>query len=188
MDFLIGFVFGTTGVLVFALVSCVIWFVNELSSNKRYSKDEMTKIIKDAQTVGSISWRYTIIEGITKKQTEIMSQLDTPTKGTSHSKWKRGLIDQIKDMELEKMEVFRTILTEGVDPILVCQTPDGELEKLKMSEILKRFDENSSALTSPTSPKVTKTDSNNPCKNESNLIQMFKNKENQRDPSNPQTH
>jgi len=188
MEFLIGMIFGVAGVLVLALASFVVWLTSLVSSKKKYSKVEMNKIIKDAQTVGSISWRYTIIEDITKKQIAIMSQLEAPTKSASHSKWKHNLIEQVEDMEVEKMNLFRSILAEGVDPILGCRKPSGELESLKMSEVLKRFDDHSASENPPTLPKVTKTDSNNPCKNESNLIQMFKNKENQRDPGNPQTH
>jgi len=131
------------------------------------------------------------------RQLELTAQLEAPTKGTSHSFWKRDLQSQIMDMEEEKMDIFRSILSDGVDPVLVTMGLDGEREDIKMSVAVERYEANnprSSNLSSPVNPipsanERTKTDSIKSCKNESNLIPLFKSKENSNDKrSNPEVN
>lgn len=175
MEFLIGIITGVAGMTVLVATGVAIWATSLLTAHKRYSKEELSKIIKNAQTVGSCNYRFTVIEDIAKQQQEILTQIEGPLKGTSHAKYKQEMISQVNAMEAEKVEIFRTILADGVDPVLLTVDPDGIQDQAKMSEIVRRFDLDHPNL----SLKPQKTDSNKSCKNESNVIQLFKSKENQ---------
>jgi len=182
MEFLIGMIFGVAGVIVLGLTGAAIWLTSLLSTKKKYSKVEIQKIVKDAQTVGSVAYRYTIIEEIMNRQLELTAQLEAPTKGTSHSFWKRDIQDQIMDMEEEKMDIFRSILSDGLDPIFTIIGVDGGKENIKMSVAIQRYETHNDRVPSVSSSR-TKTESNKSCKNESNLIPLFKSKENSNDKS-----
>jgi hypothetical protein len=185
MEFLIGTIFGVAMVIVLSIVGLVIWLGSMLSTKKKYSKEEIERLVKNAQTVGSVAYRYSIVEDIMNRQLELAAQLEAPTKGTSHSRWKQDIQKQIMQMEEEKMDLFRSILEDGVDPVLVTMSADGQREDIKMSEALKRFDADNETFP-PTTPSRKKTESKNPRENESNVVQMFKSEEKPNESSNPE--
>jgi len=167
MIFVAGMILGIIITLIWAVTLAVL-----SSRSVEPDKKKIEYIIKEAEKIGSIKYRFNEADKIVKKQLEIVKEVYTPNKSAAHSKWKNDLIKQVNDLEKDKIILFKSIVKDGVDPVLKLIGPDGTPEKMKMSEAIKRAEDNDD--TSPLKPKMPtkKTDSNNPKKNTSNLISL----------------
>ena len=74
------------------------------------------------------------------QQLSMWRQLDGPSKGASHGKWKSGVIKQINALEEDKINIFRDILKEGYDLTISMVEEGGEIKKMKMSEVIGMHD------------------------------------------------
>lgn len=159
--FICGFIVG----IVSTFLILLYW------GNRRYSKtlnalnETSEAFLKKTELVGSAKLRFNKIEDITADQLSLIKQLDMPSSSASHSRYKNTLIRQLSDMENEKIEIMRSIVKDGIDPV-VSFSIDGEIQKMKMSEAVTRHDAKSN---------VTKTDSKIPHKK--NKLQLVTNNE-----------
>lgn len=80
------------------------------------------------------------INKIMEAQLALWGHVDGPNKGSSHSRWKRDLINKVNDLESEKIEAFRDILNDGVDLTVSVIDHDGSKTSKKMSQIVEEFD------------------------------------------------
>ena len=109
---------------------------NTSTTKRKIDVAKVTQLIKDA-------------EGLAKQQSDLAGQAQQPSKGAAHSRWKNDLIAQMRDLESQKIDVFRKIVAEGYDPKIGVLMPGGEVEQLPMSEAIKIWEIEDSAKSPP---------------------------------------
>jgi hypothetical protein len=77
---------------------------------------------------------------IGKEQLELFGKMDGPNKSATHAKWKNELGARIRELEAEKIAIYREIVAEGFDPMITMIGVDGNPEQVKMSEVVKMHD------------------------------------------------
>ena len=117
----------------------VVKETNTAPTKRKVDVAKVTQLIKDA-------------EGLAKQQTDLSSQAQQPSKGAAHSRWKNGLIAQMRELEDKKIEVFRKIVAEGYDPKIGVLRPSGEVEQLPMSEAIKVWEMEDAPKMPPAEP------------------------------------
>jgi hypothetical protein len=159
-----------TGIAIIVLLLGII--SSRVDKSDKTSTDE---VIKNIELMGSIKYRFAKAQEITEQQLNLISQADRPSASAAHSKHKNDLIRRLKDMESEKVAIFRTILADGVDPNLTIMV-DGEPTHIKMSEAVLMHD-NGEAY------PPSKTETKSPQKNGLRLVH---NEENSNESSSPE--
>lgn len=96
------------------------------------------------------------VNRIMEEQLALWGKVDGPNRGPSHSKWKKSIIDQINDLESDKVDAFRDILDEGMDLNVSVMDNNGKKSSKKISEIISDFDNKSNKTSTP----VKENDSN----------------------------
>ncbi len=120
---------------------------------------DMNKLIDDIEKVGSIKYRFKQAQDIADVQLELLARVSRPNASASHSRYKNDIVGQLKDLERQKMDIFRSILADGVDPNLIMIL-NGEQTTVKMSEAVAMYDAENGEYKRPASPP--KTDPINP--------------------------
>jgi hypothetical protein len=136
MEFLLGFVLGM-------LVSSVI-FVGYGYYTLRKMKKLKDKILDDLKNKlteqdskrDSIIARLKQAQAITEQQLDIRAATDEPSKNALHSRYKNGLIGDIKKLEEEKIAILKSILEDGFDPLISVREDSGELKELPLSHFI----------------------------------------------------
>ena len=179
MEFLVGILFGIIGYFSFSLL---------LSVRASSLDDKKIKvIISEAEKIGSIKYRFSLAEEMSKQQMDLMDKIYEPSKGAAHSRWKNEIIQQVDAIEKDKLDIFRTLIKDGVDPYIQFAGPEGQMEKIRMSEAVARAESNQDIPL--TKEPINNTDSKSPRKDSSNLIDItsiLKEKKNGKS-SNPKT-
>lgn len=87
--------------------------------------------------------RQRILENINKlnnlsdEQISLVNQLDYPSRGASHSRWKNETITRLKELEKNKFVILKALLSDGYDAELKYIIPNtGEHKMMKISEML----------------------------------------------------
>jgi hypothetical protein len=75
------------------------------------------------------------INEISNEQTHILGALDQPNASAAHSRYKNSLVSKIKAMEEEKLDLFKSMLKDGSDPIISIKI-NGEAKTMKASQLL----------------------------------------------------
>lgn len=152
--FFYGFVLGV-------VVASIVWMI-VLSDLEQRKKIDSKKLYRDIELIGSVKYRFTKVNEITEKQLELVSRTDRPSASAAHSRNKNNIVSEIKALEEEKMDIFRSILNDGIDPNLQMII-DGQPQTIKMSEAVAMH-ENNYATSS------IKTESKKPRKNPLKLV------------------
>lgn len=102
---------------------------------------EFENILKYAELVGSVKYRMKQVDELTNTQNDLSAHVLRPNASAAHSKWKNDLIGQLKDLERLKINIFRSIVADGLDPLLMMGVEgNGEPKLVKMSEAIALFD------------------------------------------------
>ena len=94
------------------------------------------KIFSKGELIGSVKYRFKMIDDKTSEQQNLLNGLKGPSAGAAVSRHRNSVISRIKELEEEKSELMRSILDDGIDPEVTILTPSGDTEKVKMSEAL----------------------------------------------------
>lgn len=121
--------------------------------------------VKDLEMMGSIKERFNKVDEMIQEQLSLMSAIDGPSRGASHSKYKGEIARRIKELEENKLAVYKTILADGIDPTLTAIV-DGDASKMKLSDAVREME---LALADVDGPKP-KTNSKEPRKNFLKLV------------------
>lgn len=170
----VSFVLGglTFTIVLFALVM--------LAAPKPMSKDQTRKAIEDIELLGSIKYRMKLVNELTTSQMDLIGQLDRPAASATHARHKNSIIAQLKEIEEQKTDIFRSIVDDGVDPIITAyDLNSGEPKEMRMSEALD--------IRSTETPQP-ETDPKNPRDNGTNLRLIKNEDDNAPDPINPTIH
>lgn len=164
--FLIGILFGALATL---------GFLTGISIRAtKLDEKQVRKIVDEAEKIGSIRQRFEQAQELSAQQLDLIDQAYQPSKSASHSRYKNGLLQQVEDIEKEKIEIFRSIVADGADPYLHLAGPDGELEKIRMSEAIKRAEEGLDLPPPLPQDSDPKTDTISPQDDASNVIDFAK--------------
>lgn len=177
------------GIIIGALLGIII--NNEfnklnIKSILKLVKKELVAAYDEGVKYGSIKLKLDRINEISSEQIKYFGALERPNASAAHSRHKNSIVSQIKAMEAEKIELFKSILDSGVDPLLTVVI-EGETKSMRASELLPILTNE----TTDTTPQ-SKTDSIPPMN--TRALSIVKNtKENtddgsQSDPSNPAIH
>lgn len=84
----------------------------------------------------SVSTRLKKVKEITNEQLDLQGAISGPQKNALHGKYKNGLIGRIKELEEQKVEILKSIITDGFDPEITVIDDSGVVTALKLSEFL----------------------------------------------------
>jgi polyphosphate kinase len=85
----------------------------------------------------SIQERMTKAVELTKIQMEMRMRLDEPSKNALDSKYKNGLVSDINDIEQQKIDILKTILGDGFDPMINILDENGGSKEMALSAYVK---------------------------------------------------
>ena len=174
--FFIGIAFSIALIILFSIygvsrVALVIKAVSEII------KDDNLKAKEQGILIGSVNYRFKHLDQLTKKQLNLAAKLDSPNKGSSHSKWKNDLVSELNAIENEKRVIFQSFLDDKVDPTISVVDENGKLRSIKISELLNEQDTANETL--PTKNKLT-----DPNANRNNVLKLIKGTEDDEDSTN----
>jgi len=132
----------------------------------RKKKNELLEEVKrraadmDAKSA-SIKDRLAQASKLAMTQAELRSQAEMPSKNSTHSKHKNGLISEIQSLEQQKIDILKTILAEGFNPIITVVQDGGAKQEVPLSEYVGAAQATVDAAlgTKPNVPPTPPTDS-----------------------------
>jgi hypothetical protein len=132
---MIGFVMGFLLLIIYAH-----HVVKNIDKNDRDDFIvETEKVKKDIDKILSIRERFARASKITDEQMSLLSGVERPSASALHSKHQNSIISELKKLEEQKMDIFRSILKDGVDPNLSIMV-DGKPTTMKMSEAVSLYE------------------------------------------------
>jgi hypothetical protein len=81
----------------------------------------------------SIADRLKKASELAQQQLALKAQMEAPSQNGLHSRYKNGLAGEIYDMEEEKLQLLRTVLAEGFDPMITIINESGTREEVPLS-------------------------------------------------------
>jgi hypothetical protein len=92
--------------------------------------------MRGARIAGSVNYRFKQIKKLTEKQFDIAKMIEGPSRGPSFSKYRRQAQKDIQELEDQKLEIFRSMVDDNVDPLISTLDLQGNERKLRVSEML----------------------------------------------------
>jgi len=148
-------------ILMFLLGMCFMYvcvgiYGGYLVTKEKDGKKAVRDAIKDIELIGSIKYRFTKVSEITDRQMQLISSTERPSASAAHSRHKNSIVGELKALEQEKIEIFKSILADGVDPQLSIVI-DGQQQNIKMSEAVAIFEGGGHSQIPPTKPATEST-------------------------------
>jgi hypothetical protein len=128
--FVWGMLIGVT-----AFVGYGMYQVRKIKKAKTSLLEEVKKKAVDLeQKYGSVKDRLLKAAQIAQTQMELRSQAEMPSKNSLHSKYKNGLAAEINELEQQKLDVLKSVLAEGFNPMITVIHDGGSKEELPLSD------------------------------------------------------
>lgn len=114
-------------------------------------KDDLLEEVKrraadlDAKS-SSIKERLAQASKLAQAQADLRSQAEMPSKNSTHSRHKNGLISEIQLLEQQKIDILKTILAEGFNPVITVVHDGGTKQEVPLSEYVSAAQSNVDAL------------------------------------------
>jgi ribosome-binding ATPase YchF (GTP1/OBG family) len=141
---------------VSSLITFTAYGWHRLKKTEKAKKTFLEELKKRAdeieKSMAPVKDKMARVQEITKQQMDLLGMVDQPSKNSLHSKWKNGLNSQIRQLEEEKMEILKSILREGQDPVITVLNEKNERESIKLSEYMAR---NGFTLETKSEKKIT---------------------------------
>ena len=152
------------------------------------SQADIEKITNRANKVGYTECKLDIVDSINQDQFALIDKLNAPNVSASHSKYKRELMQEIRELDDRKLDILKSIHDDGVElNLTITDGFDGETKQISLSEFIKEhFPEESHQ--EPQENVVLKSESKSIGDNVINLTDVRKGKNNATtNPSNDKT-
>lgn len=81
----------------------------------------------------SIKERLIAASELAQAQMAIRAQMEMPSKNALHSRYKNSMVGELQDMETKKLDILRTILAEGFDPMITIINDAGAQDQVPLS-------------------------------------------------------
>ena len=98
------------------------------------------KVLEKRSIIESVQSRLNEVHEIFAKQHALHAALDMPSKNATHSRYKNGLVGELKELEEKKYNILQSILKDGHDPIIGVVNEDGTKQDMKLSEFVAQYD------------------------------------------------
>lgn len=80
------------------------------------------------------------VKEISDRQGVLFIQATMPSKNAMHSKHQNRIVNEIKTLEKEKLELLTAILNDGYDPMVTMQDPhSGEVKQERLSAFMNEI-------------------------------------------------
>ena len=138
--------------LIASVAISAILFIGYIVAINRISKmiiifnlyeKEVNKLVKginssykQAELLGSVKERFKQFQELTGDQQSLLGQVDRPSAGAAHSKYKNSIIGELKFLEEKKKEILKSVLDDGFDVEITMLDMKGAKSKMKISEFL----------------------------------------------------
>jgi hypothetical protein len=163
------------GAVIGSLFTLIIFAIMGTHLSKKYDNEtDLKDTISDIELMGSVKYRFSKVTEITERQLELVSRTERPSASAAHSRHKNSIVGELKSLEQEKIEIFRSILKDGIDPKLQIVI-DGKPSTMKMSEAVELFDSNNGGGSS--NQHVPQTESSTLRNNGLRLVQTQENQD-----------
>ena len=117
-----------------AMVAYLTYSMTRLrKANDKLMKDIKEKTANVEEKVLTIKNRLLQAADIAQQQMDLRAQLDLPSKNALHSKYKNQIVAQLADLEYQKIDLLKTILAEGYDPLITIIGDAGNKEEIHLS-------------------------------------------------------
>jgi hypothetical protein len=124
-NIMLSLLYFFSGLLVgFLLVIAIVYYVGKRS------------VLKAAESKKIISDRLSKVKELTSLQLELQKSISGPQKNSLDGKHKNYLMRELKDIEEEKTEILKSIISDGHDPVISTMDTAGVVTKGKLSEFL----------------------------------------------------
>jgi len=138
MELLIGFFLGIVTTITMFMIYALVT-VRKLKATKKNIVDELRKKLDEQDGKReSIIIRLKKAQAITEQQLDIRAATDQPSKNALHSRYKNGLISDIKKLEEEKLAILQSILDDGFDPTISVIDEAGQRQELPLSHFVNK--------------------------------------------------
>lgn len=87
-------------------------------------------------TDDEIRGRIRAVKELTDLQIALQVSTDGPQKNAMDGKYKNQINKQIKDLEEQKVELLKSIIDDGFDPVISVANTDGTIENLSLSAFM----------------------------------------------------
>lgn len=128
--FLLGIAFGLGCFLAYGAYQ-----VHKIQKTRDKLLGELKKKAEEAQLKSdSIKERLVKASELAQAQMALRAQAEMPSKNALHSQYKNGLVAEIADLEQKKLDLLKTVLAEGFDPVITVVNDNGSKEEMALSE------------------------------------------------------
>lgn len=130
-----------------AFVAYGAYQMNKLQKKKDGLLQEVKKRAAELDAKSSsIKERLAQASKLAHAQADLRAQAEMPSKNSTHSRHKNGLISEIQLMEQQKLDILRTILAEGFNPVITVVHDGGTKQEVPLSEYVAAAQVNVDAL------------------------------------------
>lgn len=136
MEFLAGFFAGSITMALMFIGYGYFTMSRLKAARDKILGDLKTKLTQDDEKRASIITRLKQAQAITEQQLDIRDATDQPSKNALHSRYKNGLIGDIKKLEEEKIAILQSILNDGFDPVISVVDENGTRQELPLSHFV----------------------------------------------------
>lgn len=119
------------------LVLAFIAMVLAAKAAKRSLEKEGKALDQQIKDKKSVNERLSKVKEITTQQLALQAQITMPQKNSLDGKYKNRLMNEVKTLEEEKVQILNSILQDGHDPEVNVLGDDGEPQRMKLSEFLE---------------------------------------------------
>jgi hypothetical protein len=118
-----------------AFVAYGSYQVGKLKKKRDELFEEVKKKAMDMESkTSSIRERLAEASKLAQVQADLRSQAEMPSKNSTHSRHKNGIISEIQLLEQQKLDILRTILAEGFNPVITVVHDGGAKQEVSLSE------------------------------------------------------
>lgn len=136
MEFFLGFILGLIAAASL-FIGYGVYTLNKLKKIKTKLTEELkSKLEGQDDKRASIIARLKQAQAITEQQLDIRDATDQPSKNALHSRYKNGLVSDIKKLEEEKIAILKSILEDGFDPTISVRDENGQVKEYPLSHFV----------------------------------------------------
>jgi len=154
--FLLGLITGAALVMGYGA-----WQLRKIRKTKKALLEQIKALdTEEDKKKNSIKERLFQASALAQTQMTIKAQLEMPSKNGLHSKYKNDLVFEIQDIEQQKIEILKSIIADGFDPMITVVNENGVKAEITLStyisEALAALGKHTGTQPPPLPPDPTK--------------------------------
>jgi hypothetical protein len=110
------------------------WQLRKMEQTKKALLEQIkTRVMEEEKKKNSIKDRLFQASELAQTQMTIKGQLEMPSKNGLHSKYKNELVIELQDLEQKKIEILKSIIADGFDPMITVVNESGTKSEIPLS-------------------------------------------------------